>query len=936
MFPKPFVILDLETSGIDPKRNEIIEVALIRYENGQEVARYTDLIKVDFKLPEIITIITGITDWHLEDKGKKKADVLAKTQELIRGAYIVGHNIQFDVGFLRASGLEMDVLGYIDTVPLSQILLPQMASYSLESLSDELNISHKNSHRAMADVEATLSLFGHLWNKGGEIPRTTMLEIKDHLPKATWDSAIFFEELEPNSNVLVSDVKAQSFQVTEMGLGVKRSLELDDVFGETGGMSKVLENWEPRSQQQEMSQAVLRAFQEGFHLVCEAPTGVGKSLAYLAAAANVAISNRSKVVISTNTVNLQEQLYEKDVPLLQKIYHEMTDHPGVKVALLKGRSHYLCLRRLAEFKRRPRLTAEELILLTKILVWQNNTQTGDSSDLHLTPQENLIWDFELSADQKFCSPQKCKAFGSCYLTEARQKAEAADIIIVNHALLCSDLVREGGLLPDYQYLVVDEAHHFEEVATTSFGVQVKQESIAVPLKALTAHLSEVQKRFSGNLFTASNSFEPVDGILDRVPDLQQQVESFFSVVSLFVARNVPESAFIENLLIDKVLGASQEWTNLGSSFDELHVKLKQWLTTVRHFAEMLETSGRQEFPGQQDFLDELLQEISILADQLNHLGHFFDNESQTEKLIRYITSDMSGVITLSMAPLLLGTELKEKLYTKKKSIVYTSATLGVDLSDDEEATDAPHPFRYVRQMLGLDEGFEELILPSPFDYEAQTYIITPTDLHPVVARNSIDQVSQFMLHCIRAVGGSMLGLFTSHGALEKVYMSLMQHFTEKDPKLLAQRITGGRGKIMKAYMNDPTHSVLFGTNSFWEGVDLQGEALTTLVIHKLPFDVPSDPVFNARSQMFGNPFMEYSVPRAILRFRQGFGRLIRSKKDFGALIVLDNRVLTKDYGKMFLKALPRNVTIEKMKLAEVPEKVKMWLDLQKEQNSLSS
>jgi len=229
-------------------------------------------------------------------------------------------------------------------------------------------------------------------------------------------------------------------------------------------------------------------------------------------------------------------------------------------------------------------------------------------------------------------------------------------------------------------------------------------------------------------------------------------------------------------------------------------------------------------------------------------------------------------------------------------------------------------------MLGLDEGFEELILPSPFDYEAQTYIITPSDLHPVVARNSIDQVSQFMLQMTRKIGGAMLGLFTSHGALQKVYMYLMQYFTEKDPKLLAQRITGGRGKIMKAYMNDPTHSIIFGTNSFWEGVDIQGEALTTLVIHKLPFDVPSDPIFAARSQMFANPFMEYSVPRAILRFRQGFGRLIRSKKDYGALVVLDNRVLTKDYGKMFLKALPPNVTIEKMKLAEVPEKVKEWLD----------
>jgi len=285
---------------------------------------------------------------------------------------------------------------------------------------------------------------------------------------------------------------------------------------------------------------------------------------------------------------------------------------------------------------------------------------------------------------------------------------------------------------------------------------------------------------------------------------------------------------------------------------------------------------------------------------------------------------MKGVITLHIAPLMLGQELTEKLYSQKKSVVFTSATLGVDLTDDD-IPDAPHPFTYVRRMLGLNDQFEELILESPFDYEAQTYILTPTDLQPVQARSSIDQISGFIDSLIRRVGGSMLALFTSHGALQKVYMNLMKTFTSKDPKILAQRISGGRGKITKAYKKNPTRSVLFGTNSFWEGIDLQGNALTTLVIHKLPFDVPNDPIFKARSQLFGNAFMEYSVPRAILRFRQGFGRLIRSKKDYGALVILDNRVLTKQYGKMFLKALPHNVTIEKPTLSETSEKVGEWL-----------
>jgi len=925
MFQKPFVVLDLETSGVDPQKNDIIEVAMIRYEKGKEVARYDDLIKIDYKLSDIITIITGITDEDLEKDGKEEPEVFAEVERLLKGAYIVGHNIQFDLGFLRAKKLDLDLLGEIDTIPLAQILMPEAASYSLESLTDDLDISHENSHRAMADVEATLGLFEHLWQLGNDLPIPTVHELQSHLHKAVWDSSVIFEDLKPTKKTLRSDLKAASFDAGPIGLGVKKALELNEVFGENGGLSKIHDNFETRPQQVEMSDNVLRAFQEGYHLVCEAPTGVGKSLAYLAAAAHHAISHKTKVVLSTNTINLQEQLFEKDVPLLQKVYHKMSDNKGVNVALLKGRSHYLCLRRLAEFSRRPRLTPEELILLIKILVWQNLTHTGDSSEIHLNRSEELIWNFELSADQKFCTPQKCKNYGDCYLHEARKKAEAADLIIVNHALLCSDLAREGGLLPEYNYLVVDEAHHFESVATQSFGLQIKQESLAVPLKTIKNHLEDLQRRFSGTLFTTSSHFQQIDPLIEQLPDLQQALENFFSVVAIFVGRNVPESSFVENLLIDRVLGASEEWVNLGASLTELHNQLMRWLSQLRKLAENLELSEGDDFPDEVDFVDELRQEVAILSEQLGNLNKFFENESDAKQLIRYIISDMRGVITLHIAPLMLGQELGEKLYEQKKSVVFTSATLGVDLSDDD-VPDAPHPFTYVRRMLGINDQFEELILESPFDYESQTYILTPTDLEPVQARASIDQISGFMQSLIRRVGGGMLALFTSHGALQKVYMNLMGVFSSKDPKIIAQRISGGRGKIMKAYKNDPTHSVLFGTNSFWEGVDLQGDALTTLVIHKLPFDVPNDPIFKARSELFGNAFMEYSVPRAILRFRQGFGRLIRSKKDYGALVILDNRVLTKQYGKMFLKALPHNVTIERPRLNETSEKVGEWLD----------
>ncbi|MBU0706321.1 DEAD/DEAH box helicase family protein, partial [Patescibacteria group bacterium] len=887
MFSKPFVVLDLETSGIDPKRDDIIEVAMVRYENGKEVARYDDLIKIGYKLPEIITIITGITDKDLEKNGKERADVFAEVERVIKGAYIVAHNSAFDVGFLRAKGIHLDILGTIDTIPLAQILMPELPSYSLESLTDDLNISHENKHRAMGDVEATLDLFKLLWKKGGEIPRASLNEIQEFLPRGQWDGAVFFEELKPFTPKAKADHADVSQDEAGGGNGVKKAMELDEIFGENGALGQVMDGSESRPQQVEMSQNVLSAFQQGYHLICEAPTGVGKSLAYLAAAANMAIANKSKVVISTNTINLQEQLFNKDIPLLQSIYREATGHPGVRAALLKGRSHYLCLRRLAEFKRRPRLTEEELILLIKIIVWQAWHAGGDSSDIHLSREETLIWDFELSADQQYCSPQKCKAYGECYLHAARKKAENADIIVVNHALLCADLEAGNGLLPDYRYLIVDEAHHFEEVATKAFGVEIKQESLSIPVKTIRNHLEDLKRRFSGTLFTGSKVFESIDPILDEVPELQQALENFFSILVLFVSRNVPDSGFIEHLLVDKVIGVSEEWLNLGASFEELHERIRSWLSGLRKFAQALELAESDYFPEQSDFTDELMQEIQILSEELGHVHSFFENDHDSRKLIRWITSDMKGAITIYMAPLMLGDELKERLYDEKKSVILTSATLGVKLVSPDETEQ--HPFTYIRQMLGLDDRFEELILESPFDFETQAYVITPTDLRPVQAKDSINQVGEFFVRLIRAVGGSLMGLFTSHGALERVYLHLMHEFNPNDPKVLAQRISGGRAKVMKAYMNNPTHSALLGTNSFWEGVDIRGEALTTLVIHKLPFDVPSDPIFKARSEMFNNSFMEYSVPRAILRFRQGFGRLIRSKKDYGVMVILDDR-----------------------------------------------
>ncbi len=925
MFNKPFVVLDLETSGVDPKKDDIIEVAMVRYENGKEVKRYDDLIKIDYKLPKIITVITGITDQDLQENGRDKGIVFEEIEEMLDGAYMIAHNIKFDFGFLEAKGLDLNILGKIDTIPLAQILYPQAPSYSLESLADDLEIKHVNKHRAMGDVEATLGLFKEMCKKIDNFPSPLIKEIQKYTKRSAWDAGAVFEDVKGESGNAQILKQVQDDNVCGTNNGVQKPLEVGEILKEGGVLQKFWEDYEPRPQQVQMAESVMSAFDEGYHLICEAPTGVGKSLAYLSAAANVAIKNKSKVVISTNTINLQEQLFEKDVPLLQEIYQHGTDHPGVRVALLKGRSHYLCLRRLAKFKERQRFSDEEIILLAKILVWKATTLSDNCSEIHLTRGDSLTWDFELCADKKYCTPQKCKAYGDCYLHRARKKAEEADIIIVNHALLCADLESEGALLPEYQYLVIDEAHNFESASTDAFGMTLKQENFSLPLKLIHANLDTIKQRYEGTLFGGHMAMDRIDDVIGGISGLQDAVDNLFTVIALFVNRNVQDSGYIENLLVDQVILGAEEWLNLSTSSDETLRRVTEWLRKLKDFVDawML---GSEEGSEQNDFIMEILQESEILQEQIVALKHFFADENSSD-YIRWMTSDLQGIVTVNLAPYLPGKYLKDRLYNQKKSIILTSATLGVKLSD--KSFDAPeqHPFTYLRTLLSLDDKFEELIIDSPFNFEAQTYVLIPNDAIPITSPKSNQQMAPFFEQLIRNVGGNMMSLFTSYKMIENLYLNLMEPLQNEGVRLLAQRISGGRNKIMKAYMNDPANSILFGTASFWEGVDIKGEALSTLVIHKLPFDVPSDPICKARSQMFQNGFFEYLVPRAILKFRQGFGRLIRSQKDFGVMIVLDNRVLTKEYGKLFLEALPEGITLEESKLMEIPDKVKNWLEL---------
>ncbi|MBI5411871.1 hypothetical protein HZA43_01700 [Candidatus Peregrinibacteria bacterium] len=947
MFKKTFVVLDIETTGLYPESDDIIEVACIRYEQGKEVSRFDSLIKIDKEIPPIVSLITTIQNTDLVDAPLWET-VKLEVQKIVRGAHIIGHNINFDVGFLKKKGIDFESSVLLDTVPLAQIAFPTAVSHSLESLTDELDIKHTAKHRAMSDTEATLDLFKKIWKKIDGLPKPIIDEIKDCVRRSEWGMAIFFDEIRGKARATSDKCSYKACLVATGTSAPPRGLSVAEVFNENGFLSQAWDHYESRPQQKQMATAVAHAFEHEYHLICEAPTGVGKSLAYLVPAAEIALNKKQRVVIATHTITLQHQLFEKDLHHLHQIYQQsapITSCPPepalsrvegkgglgglspLNVAVLKGRGNYLCLQRLREFKKRSRFSPSEITLLIKILAWPWMNLGGDLADMTLTREERIVWDFELSAASKAIHGGKCCKNPDCYFQQALKATQDAPIVIVNHALLMADLVMGGGLLPEYKYLIIDEAHHFEEVATKSYGRTVTQENLTIPEKSIVAHLGQLKRNYSETLFGQQSCFQEIEPLLSGANDLLQKTDNIFSLISLFVNTHVMPSKYQESLLIDRAIMTSGEWLNLGDSVQKLIEATQEWIRKIEYFSDKLAGAASKDFPECDEFSEELNQEIAILKEQLAQLHPFF-LPVETPRDIRFFSCNDSGAVVLTSLPILVGENLKKDLYASKKSILLTSATLSTPLFADDAPDVAQKPFDYLRKMLSLDEHFEELILDSPFDYEKQALMILPTDLPDVRSQDSLAPVAELIKQVAEATQGRMLGLFTSYRTIENLYLNLVIPLQKKGISVLAQRFSGGRNKILRAFLNNPEHSILLGTSSFWEGIDIPGDDLSCVMIHKLPFDIPSDPLHKTRSQWFSNGFYQYTMPRAILRFKQGFGRLIRSKKDVGIMIMLDSALTKKDYGQFFLKSLP-NVPVEKIKCAEIPALIKEWLKLQR-------
>ena len=657
-----------------------------------------------------------------------------------------------------------------------------------------------------------------------------------------------------------------------------------DILGPEGAIARRLaDKYEHRPQQLEMATAVEEAFAQGHHLLVEAGTGVGKSFAYLLPAIEFAVKQKKRVVISTHTISLQEQLIDKDIPLLQSLYPD-----EFTAVLVKGRSNYLCRRRLEQTRGRQNYLFDEqrqLDSLWMIEDWANRTGDGSLADLPSIPDRD-VWD-KVAAEHGNCLGKKCQFYEHCFWQAAKRRMQSGNILVVNHALFFSDLaLRMSGVnyLPKYDLLILDEAHTVESVAGDHFGLKLSEYGLRYQLRTL-------YDRKKGKGLLSMHGSCANDAIRDVV-DLHELSEGFFERCIAY-----HETQGRSNGRIHEPNWAEND---LSPKFRDLAKHLKEMLTKLEREEEIAEvTSHANRAAMTAETIDAIIQQ------KLPEAVYWLDVSGRTPKRV-----------TLNAAPINVAEGLRKYLFEKMHSVVMTSATLCTAGSAPKRRSPAPMEstepevdpaFAYIKSRLGVVKE-KTLQLGSPFQYEQQATLYIEEDLpEPNDTNRFMPAACEKIVKYLRQTSGGAFVLFTSYKMLIDAANRLKDTIEGDGFPLLVQGQNAPR-KILLERFRSSENAVLFGTASFWQGIDVQGDSLRNVIIVKLPFAVPDEPIVEARLEVIqregGNPFMEYSVPEAIIKLKQGFGRLIRSKTDRGIVVLLDSRVTSKRYGKLFLDALP--------------------------------
>ncbi|MBB3109322.1 ATP-dependent DNA helicase DinG [Paenibacillus phyllosphaerae] len=943
-----YAVLDLETTG-HGAGDEIIQVGLVLLDEAMQTVRtYSSFVKPTIPIPAFITQLTGIDESMVED-AKSAEEVLLELIPLLDDAVLVAHNVGFDAGFLNNA---LDRCGYLpftgrrlDTIDLLRILYPTLTTYQLGAVTEFFGIEHDHHHRADSDAIATAELFALCFRKLEQMPLLTLQRLASLLGDQIDDLGWFVNKIAVRKEMMGSvDLDAyQYFRQFAMQAGdwtdeqpPREGLEAevtDWTFDQfltylKANIKAQIPGYEEREPQNMMFQEVLAALEQDQHLLIEAGTGTGKSLGYLIPALFYGIQQNKKIVVSTHTINLQEQLRQRDLPLLQSVM----PYP-FRAAIFKGRGNYMCLRKFENKVNMQDFASpnEDRITASQMVVWLSETGYGDQEELNFGNKGADFWS-TVASDADSCLNRSCPWFKRCFYHRAKQEANLADVVITNHSMLFTDIRADHRLLPGYEHLIVDEAHHMEEVAGKHLGTQLSYHSVQHPVfrlckDARNGQLIQLMHKLASETGEKSLAWrETIDDVVPDFGDLRDEWDRLFELLYGMMGRGSSDTTETGQLVLRlRHQELPKQWNDAQIIEEAVHGYLSKIVRSLdKIFTEMKDELDDQSLVAMVTDLSGTVKDLTRARDELR--AFMKADKADVVYWLEANTNFRAKSIHLYSVPADVSEQLRMYFFEAKKSVVLTSATLSVQKS-----------FQYAAEQLGLgpDEKSGRLRtvqLPSPFNYREQALVVIPRNL-PVLKGAAGDPLFNELLVKSLAESavetkGRMLVLFTSYRMLKQVYDPLKEALAAHGIQVLGQGIdSGNRSKLTKRFQQN-TASVLLGTSSFWEGVDIPGDALTCLAIVRLPFQPPNHPLIEAKSEMLQqqkqNPFIKLSVPQAVIKFKQGFGRLVRTSQDKGIVLIYDTRVIDSYYGKYFLYSLP-GPKIETMHLDQIVPRIRQWL-----------
>ncbi|MFE5317215.1 ATP-dependent DNA helicase DinG [Paenibacillus sp. NPDC056579] len=944
-----FAVLDFETTGSQPA-DRIIQVGLVIIQDDIITDRYTSLVNPGIGIPSSITTLTGIDDEMVREAPELDA-VVAEMVPLLQDCVLVGHNIAFDLSFLQRA---LDENGYfpfdgrvLDTMDALRVLFPSLTSLQLSMVCLAFGIEHERPHQADSDAEVTAEIWLRCLQKFQSLPLLTIQRLSILFDGVTSDFGWFVQEMKTYKEMFTTvDTETgryfRQFAINVDDWGDEEPVredtdvsKLPDSFSDfyeqlKEQMKQRFASYEDREAQVRMLEEVESAFQQGLHLMVEAGTGTGKSLGYLIPSLYYGLKQDKKVLVSTHTINLQEQIRERDIPLLHSLFPV-----GFQASVLKGRSHYLCLRKfehklnMQDFENGK----EDRITAGQMLVWLSETKSGDEEELHFAANRGAQFWHSVASDSDSCLNRACPWFKKCFYHRARHESNIADVVITNHSMLFTDTKAENRLLPTYKHLVIDEAHHFEEVASKHLGIEMYYGTFINTLwwlykDARSGQLPSLKARLQRNESERAQAWcDTIDAVAPKLVQVKEQWDELAEALYQLLASRSDPSQTEGGQLVFRVKkdDTPAVWEKLLVLEENIHLVTNEVLKKMdKMVSELKEVQEELDLQGMVTDLSGTVKELSRQRDNL----HFFMTMPDDNYVYWLEGGQFNKAKSLQLVcvPIDVSPMLQQHFFDVKDSVVMTSATLSVGKS-----------FDYTCEQLGLESKDEPaklktVQLPSPFNYRQQALVVIPRDF-PSIRGNSgeqqfLDHLTQSLAEVALETKGRMLVLFTSNRMLKLVHTSLKEVLSPFGIQVLGQGVdSSNRSKLTRMFQSSPA-SVLLGTSSFWEGVDIPGDALTCLAIVRLPFQPPNHPLVEAKTEKLKklnqNAFMKLSVPQAVIRFKQGFGRLVRTANDKGIVIIYDTRVIDTTYGKYFLYSLP-GPKIEHMPTNQLVPRIKQWM-----------